>query len=121
MLNQNAPLSIGGGLKSTHPAAGFIQTATEPNPAAFSPHTTSLTSTNRQGQAATQIDVAGVDEPSEAKGRGHLLATEAMLVRGDPIHLVLGDHATAEGREENFAESHEKDVTRLLHCGQPSP
>lgn len=96
VLNQDARLSIGRGLKSSNPTAGLIQTATEPNPAALFPHGPSLPLTNGKGQTASQIDVACVDEPSEAKGRGHLLATEAVLMGRDPIHLVLGDHATAE-------------------------
>jgi len=96
VLNQDARLSIGGGLKSSNPTAGLIQTATEPNPTSLFPHGPSLPLTNGKGQTASQIDVARVDEPSEAKGRGHLLATEAVQMGRDPIHLVLGDHATAE-------------------------
>ena len=114
MLNQNSRLSVRGGLKPTNPAAGFIETATEPDPAAFFAHGASLPSTQGCGQAAPQIDVAGIDEPTEAECRGHLLPTEAVLMGGHPVDLVLSDHTTAEGGEENFAEGHERGCNRFV-------
>ena len=80
VLNQDARLSIGGGLKSSNPTAGLIQTATEPNPAALFPHGLSLPLTNGMGQTASQIDAAHVDEPTEPEDRSHLLPIEEMLM-----------------------------------------
>ena len=80
MLNQDARLGIRRGLKSSNPAAGLIQTATEPNPAALFPHGLSLPLTNGMGQTASQIDAAHVDEPTEPEGRSHLLPIEEMLM-----------------------------------------
>ena len=80
MLNQDARLGIRRGLKSSNPAAGLIQTATEPNPAALFPHGLSLPLTNGMGQTASQIDAAHVDEPSEPEDRSHLLPIEEMLM-----------------------------------------
>ena len=80
VLNQDARLSIGGGLKSSNPAAGLIQTATEPNPAALFPHGLSLPLTNGMEQTASQIDAAHVDEPTEPEDRSHLLPIEEMLM-----------------------------------------
>ena len=80
VLNQDARLSIGGGLKTSNPTTGLIQTATEPNPAALFPHGLSLPLTNGMGQTASQIDAAHVDEPTEPEDRSHLLPIEEMLM-----------------------------------------
>ena len=80
MLNQDARLGIRRGLKSSNPAAGLIQTATEPNPAALFPHGLSLPLTNGMGQTASQIDAGHVDEPTEPEDRSHLLPIEEMLM-----------------------------------------
>ena len=80
MLNQDARLGIRRGLKSSNPAAGLIQTATEPNPTALFPHGLSLPLTNGKGQTASQIDAAHVDEPTEPEDRSHLLPIEEMLM-----------------------------------------
>ena len=80
VLNQDARLGIRRGLKSSNPAAGLIQTATEPNPAALFPHGLSLPLTNGMRQTASQIDAAHVDEPTEPEDRSHLLPIEEMLM-----------------------------------------
>ena len=97
MLNQDSWLSIRGGLKPSNPAGGFIKPTSEPNPAALFPHDPSLPLTHGKGQTASQIDVAGVDEPTEPEGRSHLLPTEEVLMKSHPVDLVLGDDTSAEG------------------------
>ena len=70
-----------------------------------------------QGHAATKVDVPCINQTAEAQCRGLFCSIEAGLVGGQPIHLTLSDHTSAQGFQEDLAHSHERDVTSSLHSG----
>jgi hypothetical protein len=97
-------LSSENGLSAAPPAQRF-------NP--FVQYELVLDKTTRQ--AATNVDLAFVDQAPHPNRQGFLVPSKSALLGGHPGDLSFGDHAAGEGLQKDFPDSHESHVTTLLH------
>lgn len=72
-------------------------------------------------KAATQLDFALIHQTAQTKHGRFFRTVEAGLLRRQPADLVLGDHTGGQAFKNDFPNSHESDVTDLLHPGALLP
>jgi hypothetical protein len=67
-------------------------------------------------QAASQVDLSFINQASQSYSCGFFRAAELVLGRGNPSHLLAGDHTSGNRFEKDLAQSHGF-VTNSLHTG----
>ena len=73
------------------------------------------------GQAAPQLNFSLIHQPAQTQHSRLFRTVEAGLLRRQPADFMLGDHTGGQAFENDLSNSHESDVTNLLHPGVSLP